>query len=346
MFRLISVVVCALVVATTATGAVAPVRVSTLVATGFAHPSDVTSAPAEKARVYVVEQRGLVRIVVNRRVLPHPFLDLRSQVKTSLLRGLFSLTFHPHYGRDARFYVDFVAKDGNLKVVEYRARAGRALADSARTLFDVAVGTDHYGGAMAFGPDGRLYVGVGDGNVAGDAQNPDSPRGKILRFDVDDPAATAELVALGFRNPWRFAFDARGGLFIGDVGANIWEELDYVPPRHTEVPNFGWNLYEGRRRTTTPLPVPPPRLVAPLLTYKNPAKRCAAVVAGPVIRGRYYYGDLCDYWVASFRLRNGRPFDWRRERFIVPEGIVSFGRGPGGRSYAVSLTGKLYRLPF
>src|SRR3954447_26633063 len=343
--RVICVFVCVLAVATPAAGAIAPLRTSPLVASGFAHPSDVTSAPGEKQRVYVVEQRGLIRIVVNGRVLRRPFLDLRSQVKTSLLQGLFTLTFHPHYPRDPRLYVDYVAKDGHLRVVEYQARGGRALVGSGRTLFDVDLGHDHYGGAMAFGPDGKLYVGVGDGDVPDDAQVLDSPRGKILRFDVDAPAAQPELVALGFRNPWRFAFDSHGGLFIGDVGENIWEELDYLPARQAELLNFGWNLYEGSRRTSAPVPTPSPALIGPLLTYRNPAKTCAAVVAGPVSRGRYYYGDLCDLWVASFRLRNGRPVERRRERFVVPEGIVSFGRGPAGAIYAVSLTGKLYRLP-
>ena len=342
--RLVTVFLGALVVAGGAAGAGAPLRVSRLVVAGLVQPSDVTAAPGEKRRLYVVEQRGLIRIVVGERVLPHPFLDLRRQVKTSLLQGLFSLVFHPRYARDQRFYVDYVARDGHLQIVEFRARGGRTLPASARTVYDVALGSDHYGGAMAFGPDGALYIGIGDGNVAADAQNPDSPRGKIMRFDVDDPDATPQVVALGFRNPWRFAFDTRGGLFIGDVGANVWEELDYLATRGDVAPNFGWNLYEGRHRTRVPAPAPTPSVTAPIATYRHPAKRCAAVVAGPVYRGRYYYGDLCDYWVASFRLRNGRPVDRRRERFIVPGGIVSFGQGPDGAVYAVALTGKLYRL--
>jgi glucose/arabinose dehydrogenase len=249
------------------------------------------------------------------------------------------MAFHPRYTTDRRYYVDYVGKDGRLKLVEYRA--GRA----ARTLLDVALGKDHYGGALAFGRDGLLYVGIGDGNVPADAQNPDSLRGKIIRLDVDAVDPQPELVATGFRNPWRFAFDTHGGLFVGDVGENTWEELDYVPAERAEPPNFGWPLFEGRHRTTQPLPAPPPALTGPLVVYRHPAKGCAAVVAGPVYRGRYYYGDLCNDWVASFRLVGGRAVDNRRERVFVPDGsIVSFGRGPRGAVYAVSLLGKLYRL--
>ncbi|MFL5946070.1 MAG: PQQ-dependent sugar dehydrogenase, partial [Gaiellaceae bacterium] len=250
--RLFPLLLCALVAAATASGAAPPVRVSAVVARGFVQPTDVTFAPGEQRRLYVVEQRGLVRIVVGNRVLQHPFLDLRRLVKTSLLQGLFSVAFHPGYSRDQRFYVDYVGRDGRLKVVEYRARRGRVVAGSARTLFDFALGTDHYGGAMTFGRDGRLYVGFGDGNVEADAQNVESPRGKILRFDVDDPASAPELVALGLRNPWRFAFDARGGLFVGDVGADTWEELDYLPAAHDRdaVANFRLEPVRGRTPET------------------------------------------------------------------------------------------------
>ena len=309
-----------------------------VVASRFVHPSDVAAAPGEPNRLYVVEQRGLVRIVVRGRVLPRPFLDLRPLVRTSLLEGLFSLAFSPAYARDHRFYVDYVGKDRRLKLVEYRD--GRP----SRTLLDLALGVDHFGGSLEFGRDGLLYVGIGDGSAAADAQSPDSLRGKIVRLDLDVTAPTPELVALGFRNPWRFAFDPRGGLFVGDVGADAWEELDYVPPASTTIPNYGWNLYEGRRRTKTPLPAQVPPVTPPLLVYAHPRKGCAAVVAGPVYRGRYYYGDLCQRWVASFRLVNGRVTGNRREPYMVPDGIVSFGQGPRGAVYAVSLGGKLYRL--
>jgi glucose/arabinose dehydrogenase len=342
--RLLTSLVAMLALATTAAGAVPPVHVATLVAFGFKHPSQVTSAPGEKQRLYVVEQRGLIRMVVGRRVLAHPFLDLRRLVRTSLLQGLFSVAFHPRYREDPRFYVDYVGKDGHLKLVEYHARSGRALPASGRTLLDLDLGSDHYGGALAFGPDGRLYIGIGDGEAPADAQNVNSPRGKIVRLDVDASAPEPEPVAIGLRNPWRFAFDERGGLFIGDVGADTWEELDYLPAPRNGIANLGWNIYEGRQRTSAPAPIPVPRMTPPILTYRNPAKRCAAVVAGPVRHRRYYYGDLCDYAVWSFRLRGNRPVDRRRERFIVPYGVVSFGLGPKGAIYAVSGASRLYRL--
>jgi glucose/arabinose dehydrogenase len=320
-----------------ATASAAPLRTAPVVAAGFVHPSDVTFAPGENGRLYVVEQRGIVRVVARGRVQRRAFLDIRRLVRTTLLDGLFSIAFHPGYTHDRRFYVDYVGRDGRLKLVEYRG-------SHTRTLLDVALGTDHYGGALAFGRDGDLYVGIGDGSVAAAAQDPASLRGKIVRLDVDDAAPVPEIVALGFRNPWRFAFDARGGLYVGDVGADSWEELDYVPSGASAPPNFGWNLYEGRHRTKAPLPDQPAAVTAPLLEYRHPAKGCAAVVAGPVFRGRYYYADLCNRWVRTFRLVDGRVTDNRREVLTVPDGTVSFGQGPRGAVYAVSLRGRLYRL--
>jgi glucose/arabinose dehydrogenase len=316
-------------------------------------PSDVTVAPGEAGRLYVVEQRGTIRIATNGRVLRRSFLDIRALVKTSLLDGLFSVAFHPHYRNDPRFYVDYVGKDGKVKVVEYRSRGGRAVPGSARNLLDLDIGHDHFGGDLVFGPDGKLYIGVGDGEVPADAQNPASPRGKILRLDVDQPQATPEVVALGLRNPWRFSFDRQtGAMLIGDVGADAWEEIDLLRAGSQEVPNYGWNLYEGRQRTKAPPLDPAPALTPPIAAYRNPKKGCAAVVGGfvyrgrgtPRLRGRYIYGDLCHRSVWSFRLANGKAVDRRLEQVVVPGGITSFGEGARGELYAASLEGKVYRL--
>jgi glucose/arabinose dehydrogenase len=340
-----------LVASSTASGVVR--RVPPIVASGLRTPADVAVAPGEARRLYVVEQRGTIRIAVNGRTLRRPFLDLRTLVKTSLLEGLFSVTFHPHYRDDPRFYVDYVGNDGNVKVVEYRSRGGRALPSSARKLLDLDIGSDHYGGDLVFGPDGKLYIGVGDGGVAADAQNVDSPRGKILRLDVEQPQAAPEVVALGLRNPWRFSFDRQtGAMLIGDVGADTWEEIDLLPARFQGIPNYGWNLYEGRQRTKTPLVEPTPALTLPIATYRNPKKGCAAVVGGfvyrgrgaPRLRGRYLFGDLCSTSVWSFRLANGKALDRRLEQVVVPGGITSFGEGTHGELYATSQNGKVYRL--
>jgi glucose/arabinose dehydrogenase len=328
-------------------------RVPPIVASGLRVPTDVAVAPGEPRRIYIVEQRGTIRIAVGGHTLPRPFLDLRPLVKTSLLQGLFSIAFHPHYARDRRFYVDYVGNDGRVKVVEYRSRGGRALPGSARQLLDLDVGHDHYGGDLVFGPDGKLYIGVGDGDVAADAQDPASPRGKILRLDVDQAQPAPEVVALGLRNPWRFSFDRQNGaMLIGDVGADTWEEIDFLSAHSEGVPNYGWNLYEGRQRTEAPLLDPSPVLTAPVMTYRNPKKRCAAVVGGfvyrgrgsPRLRGRYVYGDLCSPSVWSFRLVNGKAVDRRLEPLVIPGGTTSFGEGNRGELYAASLGGKIYRL--
>ena len=341
----------ALVSSPTASGLVR--RVPPVVASGLRVPADVVVAPGEPHRIYVVEQRGTIRIAVNGRILQRPWLDLRPLVKTSLLQGLFSLAFHPHYARDRRFYVDYVGNDGRVKVVEYRSRGGRALPRSGRVLLDLDIGHDHYGGDLVFGPDGKLYIGVGDGDVAADAQNPTSPRGKILRLDVDQPGATPEVVAFGLRNPWRFSFDRQtGAMLIGDVGQDTWEEIDLLPVHSADVPNYGWNLYEGRQRTKAPLLDPRPILIPPIATYRNPKKRCAAVVGGfvyrgrgsPRLKGRYVYGDLCSSSIWSFRLSNGKAVDRRVEPLVVPGGITSFGVGAHGELYVASLEGKIYRL--
>jgi len=324
-----------------------------IVASGLRLPTDVAVAPGQARRLYVVEQRGTIRIAVNGRTLPRPFLDLRALVKTSLLEGLFSIAFHPRYVSDPRFYVDYVGNDGRVKVFEYRSRSGRALPGSGRKLLDLDVGHDHFGGDLVFGPDGKLYIGVGDGEVAANAQDPASPRGKILRLDVDQPQATPEVVALGLRNPWRFSFDrATGAMLIGDVGADAWEEIDLLRAGSREVPNYGWNLYEGRQRTKAPPLGPAPALTFPIATYRNPKKGCAAVVGGfvyrgrgtPRLRGRYIFGDLCSTSVWSLRLANGKAVDRRLEQVVVPGGITSFGEGTRGEIYAASLNGKVYRL--
>jgi glucose/arabinose dehydrogenase len=351
--RALALLGCALGLVASAAASGTVRRVPPVVATGLRVPDDVAVAPGEPRRLYVVEQRGTIRIAVGGHTLPHPFLDLRRLVKTSLLQGLFSIAFHPHYARDRRFYVDYVGNDGRVKVVEYRSRAGRALPGSARILLDLDVGRDHYGGELVFGPDGKLYVGVGDGDVAGDAQNPASPRGKILRLDVDEPDSTPELVALGLRNPWRFSFDRKtGAMLIGDVGADAWEEIDFLSAHSLNVPNYGWNLYEGRQRTEASPLDPAPVVTGPILAYRNPKKRCAAVVGGfvyrgrgsPRLRGRYVYGDLCSASIWSFRLARGKAVDRRLEPLVVPGGTTSFGEGASGQLYATSLEGKVYLL--
>jgi glucose/arabinose dehydrogenase len=212
----------------------------------------------------------------------------------------------------------------------------------------------HLGGHVAFGPDGKLYVGVGDGLMPEAAQDLASPLGKILRLDVDRPERAPEVVALGLRNPWRFAFDrATGALYIGDVGELHWEEVNYLRPRRGFVPNFGWSAYEGRQRVSWRPLTARETLTFPIAAYRHARRGCSSVIGGyvyrgrslPRERGRYVYGDLCSGRVRSFRVVRGRPTDTRAEPIIVPRLLSSFGEDARGELYAVSLDGgTVYRL--
>jgi glucose/arabinose dehydrogenase len=329
-------------------------RVPTVVASGLRAPTDVEVAPGEAQRLYVVEQRGTIRIALRGRILPRPFLDIRPLVKTSLLEGL----FRSHSIRGTRrihgsTWITSATTAGSRWSSTDRAADVSCRPRRVRSSISTSAATTS-GESSSSDRDGKLYIGVGDGGVGADAQNPASPRGKILRIDVDQPDSTSELVALGLRNPWRFSFDRQtGDLFIGDVGADAWEEIDHLPAGTSAVPNYGWNIYEGRQRTGAAARETLPAVTFPLLALRNPKKGCAAVVGGfvyrgrsaPAMRGRYFYGDLCNVSVWSVRLANGRAVDRRRESFTVPGGVASFGEGARGELYAISLNkGKVYRL--
>jgi glucose/arabinose dehydrogenase len=233
---------------------------------------------------------------------------------------------------------------------------------------------NHNGGMIAFGPDGYLYIGMGDGGSAGDpgnrAQNVDSLLGKMLRINVNGKTSTRgylipssnpyvgragrnEIWQRGLRNPWRFSFDrATGDLYIGDVGADHREEIDRLPRGFRGVANFGWDVWEGSARLR---PVPPGltgRVVEPFLEYPHAKKgRCYSVTGGyvyrgtelPALRGRYLYGDLCG-GVWSVEVRGGVARDRRAEPFVPPGLLVAFGEGPEGELYVVALNGGVYRV--
>ena len=323
------------------------------VAAGLRAPLYVTTPPSEPNRLYIVEQAGVIRVIAGGKLLPRPFLDIRGRVRDDDLLGLFSVAFHPRYASNHRFYVDYSGRNGNVYVVELRSRGGVGLPSSSRVILRYHTSADptsHDGGQLAFGPDGRLYVGTGDGLDRAAPQDPASLLGKVLRLDVDDPAAPPGVYAYGLRNPWRFSFDrSTGDLYIGDVGASRWEEIDRRP-RRAEAANFGWSAYEGRQRVADmPLGPDPPR--PPLLLYPHPKRGCSAVIGGyvyrglrvPALRGRYLYGDLCSGRIWSVRLSDGRATAWRREPLGVPQ-LASFGEDAGGEVYAVSLTGTVYRI--
>src|SRR5436190_2705708 len=221
------------------------------VVSGLQSPVQVTAAPGERGVLYVVEQGGLVRVVKAGKLQPQPFLDVRSLIVSGGEQGLLGLAFAPDYATSRQFVVDYTDKNGDTRVVRYRSNGTGALPASARQLLFVDQPyANHNGGMVAYGKDGRLYVGMGDGGSGGDpqnrAQNPDSLLGKILRLDPARPGARAVIVADGVRNPWRFSFDRKNGdLWIGDVGQGSIEEVDHVAWPWSGLLNFGWNVYEG-----------------------------------------------------------------------------------------------------
>jgi glucose/arabinose dehydrogenase len=304
-----------------------------------------------------VEQHGVVRMVARGRLLARSFLDIRSRVRVTQLQGLLSLAFHPRYARNGRFYVLYTGRRGNLYVVELRSRGGRAVLRTARVILRAKASPHplaHVGGHLAFGPDGKLYVGVGDGLVPEAAQDLSSPLGKILRLDVEHLARPPEVAAFGLRNPWRFSFDrANGDLYVGDVGDLRWEEVNYVRRRPSIVPNFGWSAYEARQRVSwRPITVRE-ALTFPIVAYRHARRGCSSVIGGyvyrgrelPSERGRYLYGDLCSGRVWSLRVVRGRTTEHRTEAVVVPRLLSSFGEDARGELYAVSLDGgAVYRL--
>jgi glucose/arabinose dehydrogenase len=339
----------------------------------FDQPLYVTAPPADRKRVFVVEQGGRIRVLVNGRKARRPFLDLSGEIVSGGEQGLLSMAFAPDYARSRRFYVDFTDRNGDTRVQEFR-RSRRSPNRANKTtrrplLFINQPYENHNGGLVLFGPDGLLYVGMGDGGSAGDpenrAQNLEVLLGKLLRIDprrhgskryrspgsnpfVGRPGRN-EIYAYGFRNPWRFSFDSKtGALYIGDVGQNRFEEVDYVSRGGASGRNFGWSCFEGRSRYDDGRNCPNP--VGPVLTYPLRGGRCA-VTGGVVVRdpglpqlaGRYVYGDFCGGDVRSFRIGGGNATDDRSLGLRVSS-LSSFGVDAKRRVYLTSLSGTVYRL--
>jgi glucose/arabinose dehydrogenase len=325
------------------------------VAGGFDRAVFVTTPRNELNRLYVVEQSGVVRVLDGGRLRARPFLDIRSRVESGgNEQGLLGLAFDPAYAKNHRFYVNYTGKpNGDTYVVSYRSEGSRAIPSTRKLLIHVGQPySNHNGGMVAFGRDGKLYVGMGDGGSGGDpenrAQNPRSLLGKLLRLDPAGKSAPA-LAALGLRNPWRFSFDRRtSDLYIGDVGQNAVEEVDYLPAATKELVNFGWRVYEGSTVFEQGA-LGPGRLTKPVAEYSHDDG--CTVVGGYVYRGktvksalgRYFYGDYCSGTVWSLAIAGGRATAVRREPFEVEE-LSSFGEDARGELYLVSLAGDIFRL--
>jgi glucose/arabinose dehydrogenase len=323
----------------------------------FDAPVYATSAPGEPQNLYVVEQAGVIEVLSNGKTRPTPFLDIRPQVVSGGEQGLLSVAFDPAYAKTRRFYVDYTDRNGDTRIVQYRSNGTRAIPSSAKQLLFVKdFASNHNGGQLQFGPDGRLYWGNGDGGGGGDPQHNGQslarPFAKIMRLNVNAARPRWTLVAYGLRNPWRFSFDrATGDLYIGDVGQNAWEEIDWLKRGTATIANFGWNRYEGRHvyESGTAL-LARGAYHGPVAEY--PHSEGCSVSGGYVYRGknvksatgRYFYGDYCSGTVWSFKLSGGKARSLRREPFEV-KGLSSFGQDASGELYLMSVdSGDLYRL--
>lgn len=340
----------------------------------FSQPVYVTQPRGERRRLFVVERTGRVKVIRGGRTLRRPFLSVRGRVSLLTEQGLLSLAFAPDFRRSRRLYYSYTDRWGHLRIVAARAsrRSPDRIDRSTRRLVMLVrqPAPTHNGGHLAFGPDGLLYIGTGDGGGPGDprrkGQNRASLLGKLLRID---PRATRrrryraprsnpftrvrgardEIFAYGVRNPWRFAFDRRGRrLYIGDVGQASLEEIDAVSLRRAKGANFGWSAYEGRRRFNRRLQAP--RHVPPVHVYGR--DQGCSVIGGYVVRdrglgrrmfGRYLYGDFCSGEIRSLRMAGRRARALRSEHLRVPF-LTSFGQDSRGRLYATSLRGPVYRL--
>jgi glucose/arabinose dehydrogenase len=354
-----------------AAAAQTPVRVRLeQVGEKFRSPVHLTS-PAGDSRLFVVEQAGRIRVIRNGSVLPQPFLDIASRVRSGGEQGLLSVAFDPNYRSNGYFYVNFTDRSGDTRIERFKVSSNADVADPQSSKLVLGIDqpySNHNGGLVMFGPDGMLYIGMGDGGSGGDPHRNGQSRqtllGKMLRIDVssdpyrippDNPYANGsggkrEIWAIGMRNPWRFSFDrANGLLYIADVGQNEFEEVNVAPANRAGL-NYGWNIMEANKcfRATT---CDRTGLEIPAVTFNHSGGACS-VTGGHVYRGRkipaiaghYFYSDYCAGWLRSFRYQNGKPVDAREWKMDDIGHVVSFGEDSAGELYILSESGKVYRI--
>lgn len=346
----------------------------TPVATDLERPTFLTYAPDGSGRLFITEQTGKVRVVQGGRLRPEPFLDLSGRISCCGERGLLSLVFHPDFKNNGFFFVNYTrSPDGATVVARYKVAEGGSRADPASAKVIITIEqpyANHNGGQLAFGPDGYLYIGMGDGGSGGDplnaGQSLNTLLGKILRIDVNKeeggrpyaiPAgnpfvgrqgARPEIWSYGWRNPWRFSFDREtGDMWIADVGQNQWEEINLEPKGKGGL-NYGWRLMEASACFNPGNNCNNGNLVLPVLEY-NHSQGCSVTggyryrgKAMPSLRGAYIYGDYCSgrVWIATEQ--GGK---WAvRQTIETGYGISSFGEDADGELYLLDHRGTVYRI--
>ena len=352
------------------------------ISTSLSSPIFMTAPPNDSTRLFVVQQGGLIRIfdVVGGSLLTIPFLNVSSLLSTGGERGLLGMAFDPQYAANRQFYIFYTNTAGNIVIARYlRNISDPDLADSssAVTLLTVAHPTfsNHNGGMLAFGPDGCLYAGIGDGGGSGDpnnnGQNLSSLLGKLLRLNPDTGApcnngiinpfvllgGAQQIWSLGLRNPWRFSFDRlTDDLYIGDVGQGAREEIDVaVAPNAGRQANYGWRFMEGFLCFNPSSSCNSGGLTLPVLDYPHVGSSCSGSVTGgyvyrgqavPSLSGTYFYADFCLRFVKSFRFQNGQATERTEWPLLNPSGssITSFGEDALGELYLMTQGGGLFKL--
>lgn len=333
-----------------------------VIASGLVRPVDLQ--PDGSGRLFVVEKIGHIHVIEDGLLVDTPFLNIEDRVNdNSNEMGLLGLAFHPNYAQNGYFYLNYTGSGGDTFISRFQVAADNPyLADPASEVNLLRLNQpfpNHNGGGLDFGPDGYLYAGLGDGGAAGDplgnGQNTSTLLGSVLRLDVDsaEPYAVPadnpfgnEIWAYGLRNPWRIAFDpASGDLFIGDVGQNQWEEIDYLPAGSPGGINFGWDYREGSHPYDGNAPA---GLIDPVAEYSHQEGGCS-VTGGYVYRGAmpewngiYLYGDYCSGLIWGLIQSGG---GWQSQvLFDTDVRITSFGQDEAGEVFLIGDSGEVYQL--
>lgn len=341
-------------------------------ARGLEQPLYLTHDGVDPDRMYVLEQPGRIRIIERGNLLPDAWLDIEKRVHSGGECGLLGLAFHPEFAENGLFYVDYTARKPRLVTIisEFRVdpQSKRVDPSTERIILTIPQPyANHNGGQICFGPDGMLYIGMGDGGAAGDppnnAQNPKSLLGKILRIDVNsraaggaygipqdnpfvnDPKFAPEIFAWGLRNPWRFSFDRQTGIcYCADVGQNLWEEIDIIE----KGGNYGWRFREGSHKFSRDRN-PPDDLIDPIKEYHHDLG--LSVTGGYVYRGSkspalvgwYLYADYSSGRIWGLKYENGRVAadDLLLHSRAQPS---SFGEDFRGEVYLCDYAGTIYQI--
>ena len=343
------------------------------VVSGLSFPLDFAAPAGDPTRWFIPEKGGRVRVVRSGALLSGAYLDLSSIVSGGAEQGLLGIVFHPGYPADPRVFVNYTDSAGDTHVVSYRVSSNPDVAEpasAAEILFVHQPFANHNGGGLAFGPDGFLSVALGDGGSEGDPQGNGQSLGtllgKILRLDVDSaspyaiPAgnpfvgqtsARGEIWSFGLRNPFRFSFDrSTGDLYIGDVGQDTREEIDFAPRSSAGGENYGWNRTEGTLcfgasscdRTGITFPVAEYGHDVGCAVTGGYVYRGSSI---PSLRGHYFYGDFCSGFVRSLRIDGGVAVDEREWPQLAPGGqITSFGQDSAGEVYVIISEGSVFRF--